>query len=123
MWVHLLQGHRWFAFGDGVVQREVGAQAVPVFHQRVRAKTQPGGRPVGFPIEHAVRIRRAVMRVVAPLFPAKVDRRIAGIFVFGGLDFLFVRPICADETFQARLGFEERAVGGEVFIARPTGGA
>ena len=121
--VHLAQGHDRFRFSDRIVQREVGAQPVPVFHQRVRAKTQPGGGPVGFPIEHAVRIRRAVMRVVAALFPAKVDRRIAGIFVFGGLDLLCIRPICADETFQARPRFDQRAFGGEVFIAPPTGGA
>jgi hypothetical protein len=44
-----LQGHRRFTGCNRIMQGEVGAQAVPVFHQGVRAETQPGFFPAGFP--------------------------------------------------------------------------
>jgi hypothetical protein len=72
--VALLQGHHRFAFRDRVVQGEVGAQSIPVFHQGVRAKTQPGFFPAGFAIQHALGIGRALVRGVAPLFSAKIKR-------------------------------------------------
>ena len=46
--IGLLQGDHRFTGGNGIVQGEVGAQAVPVFHQGVRAETQPGFLPAGF---------------------------------------------------------------------------
>ena len=119
--VGLLQSHHRFAFCNRVMQGEVGAQAIAVFHQGVRAKTQPGFFPAGFPIQHTVRIGRALVRVVAPLFPAKVDRGIARVCVLGGLDFRGICPIFADEAFQARPRFNQRAVGGEMIVAGPAG--
>ena len=63
------------------------------------------------------------MRVIAPFSPAKINRGIAGVFGFGRLDFGGIRAVLADETFQARPRFDERAAGGKMFIARPTCGA
>ena len=119
--VGLLQRHDRLAFRNRVVQGEGGTQAVPVLHQGVRAETQPGLLPAGFPIQHALGIGRALVRVVAPLFPAKVDRGVAGVFVFGGLYFLRIRPVFADKAFQAGPRFDERAVGGEVVVTGPAG--
>ena len=121
MGIDLLQGHRRFAGGNRIMQGEVGAQAVPVFHQGVRAETQPGFLPAGFPIQHAVGIGRALVRVVAPFFPAKVNRGVAGVFVFGGLHFRGIRPVFADEAFQARPRFDQRAVGSEMVVTGPAG--
>lgn len=121
--VRPLQRHRRFALRDRVVQREVGAQSVPVFYQRVRPKTQLRGDAIPFPIQHAVRIGHALVRGVATLFPAKIHRRIAGVCVFGRLDFRDVRAVFANKTFQTRSRLNQRAVGGEVFVARPIPGA
>jgi hypothetical protein len=117
--VHLRPRHGRFAVRYGIVQGEASAQAVPVFHQRVRPKTQPRFLPAGFPIQHAVRVGAALVRVVAPGFPAKVDRRIARVFVLGRLHFRRVAPVLAHKAFQARPRFDQRAVGGEVFVAGP----
>jgi hypothetical protein len=119
MAVHLGQGHDRFALRNRVVQGEVGAQTVPVFHQGVRPKIQPRFLRAAFAIQHALRIGRAPVRVVAALFPAKVDRRIAGILVFGRPHLFRVAAILAHETLQARPGFDQRAVGGEGFVAGP----
>ena len=121
--IGLLQGDHRFAGGNGIVQGEAGAQAVPVFHQGVRAETQPGLLPAGFLIQHAVRIGRALVRVVAARFPAKVNRGIAGIPVLGRRDLGLIRPVFADETFQARPRFDERAVGSEMIVTGPAGQA
>ena len=121
--VHWLQGDDRFGGGERIVPREVGAQPMPVFHQRVRAKTPPGLLPARLPIQHAVRIRRAVVRVVASWLAAKVNRGIAGIFVLGRLDVRVIRAVLADETFQARPRFDQRPGGGEVCGARPACGA
>ena len=87
------------------MQGEVGAQAIPVFHQGVRPKIQPGFLPAGFPIQHAVGIGRALVRVVAPHFPAKIDRGIAGVFVLGRRDPSLVGPVFADKALQTRPRF------------------
>jgi len=117
--VGLLQRHHRFGVDDGVVQREVGAQAITVLHQDMSAKTQPGGLSVGLPIQHTFGIGRTVVRVIAPLFSTKADRGIAGVFIFGGLDFLVIGSVLADKALQARPRFNQRAVSGEVFIAGP----
>jgi hypothetical protein len=115
----LPQRHHRLRFGDGVVQCEVGAQTIAVFHQEVPAKTQLGFFAIGLPIEHALGVGRALVRVVAPGFAAKVDRRVAGVFVLGGLHFRGVRTVFADEAFQAGPRFDEGAVNGEVLVAGP----
>lgn len=117
--VHLAQGHHRLGFGDGVVEREVGAQAVPVLHQEVAAKTQPGCFALRLAIQHALRIRRALVRGVAALFPAEVHARIAGILVLRGLDLGGISPVLAHEAFEAGPRFDERAVGGEMRVAAP----
>ena len=117
--VHLAQGYHRLGFGDGVVEREVGAQAVPVLHQDVAAKTQPGFFALRLAIEHALGVRRALVRVVAALFPAEVHARVARILVLRGLDLGGIGPVLAHEAFQAGPRFDERAVGGEVGVAAP----
>ncbi len=117
--VQLPQGHDRFGFADGIMQREVGTQTLPVLHQQVRAETQLGLPAIGLPIQNAVAIARALMRVIAALFPAKIHRGVAGVFVPGRADFLGIRPVLPNETFQARPRFDQGAVGGEVFVARP----
>ena len=117
--VHLSQGHHRLGFGDGVVEREVRAQAVPVLHQDVPAKTQPGLFALRLAIQHALRVRRALVRVVAALFPTEVHARVAGILVLRGLDLGGIGPVLAHEAFQAGPRFDERAVGGEVGVAAP----
>ena len=117
--VHGSQRHHRLGFGDRVVPREVGAQAVPVLHQKGPAKTELRCFAVGLPIPHALGISRALGRVVAALFPAEVHTGIAGVFVLGGLDFLRIRTVLAEEAFQTGPRLDERAVGGEVFVARP----
>ena len=114
-----LSRHHRFAFGNRIVQGEVRAQAVPVFHQGVRAETQPGLLPAGFPIPHAVGIGRALVRVVAPRFPAKINRGIAGVFVLGRRHPGLIRAVFTDEALQTGPGFDQGAVGGEGFVARP----
>ena len=59
----------------------------------VSAKAQLGFFAFGLAIEHALRIGHALVRVVAALLAMKVDRRIAGIIIFGGFDFLLVPAI------------------------------
>ena len=117
----LLQRHDRLRLGKGIMDREVGAQTVPVFHQNVTAKAQLRLLAVGFAIEHAFRIGGALVRVVAPLFPTEVDREIAGVFVLGRLDFLGVCAVLADEALQAGPRFDERAIGGEVVVDGPAG--
>ena len=119
MRVHLPQRHHRFGFGDWIMHREVGAEAVPVFHQDVSAEAQSRLFAMGFPIQHAFGIRAALVRGVAAFFPAKVDAGIARIFVLGGFHFLRIRAVLADKAFQAGPRFNQCAVGGEVVIARP----
>ena len=83
MLVHLLQSHDRLALGDGIVQGEVGAQSVAVLHQHVPAKTEPGFFARGLLIEHAFRVGRALVGLVAALLPVKIDGGIAGIVVLG----------------------------------------
>jgi hypothetical protein len=60
-----------------------------------------------------------MVRGVATLFPAEVDRGIARVFVLGRLNLRRDRPVLADETLQAGPRFNERAAGSEVFVAGP----
>ena len=119
MRVHLAQGHRGFGFHDRVVDREVGAQTVPVLHQDVSAKTQPGGLAVGLAIEDALRIGRALVGVVAAFLPAKVHARVARVVVLDRLDLLGIRPVLADKALETRPRLDERAIRGEMRVARP----
>ncbi len=98
--VHLAQGHHRLGFGDGVVEREVGAQAVPVLHQEVAAKTQPGCFALRLAIEHALGVRCARVRVVAALFPAEVHARVARVLVLGGLDLGGISPVLRTKPFK-----------------------
>src|SRR5271163_389300 len=117
--IQLSQRHDRLGFGDGIMQGEIGAQAVTVFHERVCPKIQPGFLALGFPIQHALRISRALVRVVATLFTPEVHAGVARIIVLGRLNFLLIPAILADEAFQAGPRLDQRAVGGEVFITGP----
>ena len=111
VFVHLRQGHRRLIVRNRIVHGDGRTQSVPVLHQHLHAKTQLAGLAVGFPIQHALGISRALVRVVAPLFPMKVDRRIAGIIVFGRGHPGLIAPVLTDKALQAGPRFDERAVG------------
>ena len=119
MLVQLAQGQHRLRFADGIVDGEVGTQSMAVLHQEVATKTQPGFFAVGLAIEHAGRIGRALMRVVAPLFTMEVHGRIARVIVLGGVNLAGVGSILANEAFQTGPRFNECAVGGEMLVAGP----
>lgn len=120
MGLHLAQRRHRLRFGDRIMDREVGAQAVAVFHQDVPAKTQPGFFAVGLSIQHAFRIGRTPVRGVATRLAAEVDRRIAEVFLLGRGHF---PPgggaVLAHQALQAGPRFDERAVGGVGLVAGP----
>ena len=117
--VQLTQGRHRLRLCNRIVNGKIGAQTVSIFHQQVRAKTQSGLLATGLAIQNTFRVARALMRVVAAWLAPKVDRRIAGILVLGRRDFLCVRAVLADKTFQTGPRFNQGTVGGEVFVARP----
>jgi hypothetical protein len=119
MLIQLPQSYDRLGFGNWIMQGEIRAQTVAIFHQNVAAKAQLGFFAFGFAIEHALGVGRALVRVVAALFAMKVDRGVAGVIVLGGLDFLLIPAVLADETFQAGPGLDQRAIDGEVVITGP----
>src|SRR6266498_3913045 len=119
MGVDLLQGYRRLGLTDRVVQRELRTQTVSVVHQYVPAEAQLGFFAVGLSIQHALRIRRALVSVVAPFFPAEVHRGIAWILVFCAPDLLGIGAVFADEAFHTGPRLDQRAVRREVFITGP----
>jgi hypothetical protein len=68
---------------------------VPVLHQHLRPKTQLAALAVSFPIQHAFRVGRAAVRRVALFLPVEVDRRIAGVVIFGRGDFILIPSVLA----------------------------
>jgi hypothetical protein len=117
--IDLPQSHDRFALGNRVVQSEIGAETVAIFHQHVPAKTEPGFFAFGFAVNDAVRIGRALVGLVATLLAVKIDGGVAWIVVFGVPHFLLVGAVLAHETFQAGPRLDERAVGGEMLVAGP----
>ena len=119
MRVQLPQGHHGFGFGNGIMHREVGTETIPILHQHVPAEAQARLFALGFAIQHALGVGAALVRVVAAFLPAKIDGGIAGVFVLGGFHLRRIRAVLADKAFQAGPRFNQRAVGGEVVVARP----
>ena len=68
------------------------------------------------PIQPRLRVRRRLVRVVAPALAMKVDRRIPRVIGRQPL-----RPRARPEALQAFPGFQLRAVDGEVFVRQQTG--
>ena len=122
MFIHLCQRHSRLVLGNGIMHRDGRTQSVSVLHQHLRPKTQLAGLAIGFPIQHAFRIGRAAVRRIAPRLPVKIDRRIAGVIVFGRGHFGLVLPILAHKTLQAGPRFDQRAVGRKVLVAGPAFG-
>jgi len=61
------------------------------------------------------------MRAVAARFPAKMDRRIARVFVPGSLQLRAVRAVFAHEALKAGREWEEHPVGrGEFDAVQPS---
>jgi hypothetical protein len=71
---------------------------------------------VGLAIQHALRIGRAPAGGVTTLLAAKVNGRVAGAFVLGGLHFRGVGAVPADEALEAGPRGAERALGGEGLV-------
>jgi hypothetical protein len=85
----------------------------------VPAKTQLRLFALGLPIQLALGSGRALVYVVATLFAARVERRIARVFLLGCLDCRRLRAVLADEALRAGPLFNGCAVGGEVFVTGP----
>ena len=119
MFIQLTQGHERFGFANRIVQGKIGAQSVTVLHEYLSAKTQLGLFALGLAVKHALGVARALVRVITALFATKIDRRVAGVLVFGILDFLLISTVLAHETLETSPRLDERAVGSEVLITGP----
>jgi hypothetical protein len=118
--IQLPQGHDRLGFGDRIVQGEIGAQPVPVFHERVAAKVKLRLFALGFAIQDALGIGRALMRVVAALFTPEVHAGVARIIVLGRGHLLLIPAVLADKALQAGPGLDQRPIGSKMFITGPT---
>src|SRR3974377_1333556 len=83
--VQLPQRHHRLGVADRVVNRKVGAQSMSVLHQNVTTKAELGFFAFGFAIEHALGIRRALMRIITTLFAMKTYGGVTRIVLLGAL--------------------------------------
>src|ERR1043166_2871528 len=119
--VHLLQRHHGLAFADRIVDREVRAQAVAIFHQHMSAKAQLRFLTLGLAIQHAFGIGAALVRLIRAPLAFELDRRVTGIVILGRANLLLVLAVFAHEALETGPRFNQRAVGGEMLVTGPAG--
>lgn len=83
------------------------------------AQTELGLFARALPIQHALEIGRARVRVVAAWFAPEVEGRIAGIFIPGRWHCGSVGAIPAHEALEAGPRFDQRAVDREGLVTDP----
>src|SRR5215831_14897651 len=86
-----------------------------VLHQQIPVVTQLGFLALAFACQLGIRVRLRCVRLVGPLLPVEIYRRIAKIVRRNG-----VLRILSLKTFQTRPRFQQRPVHGEVLVREQT---